>query len=244
MNEKAIKKIEKGISDLQEQLTKLKEPEFKSGWYKNTVSKSILTYFNFEDDTFYGLNSSGWHTSDDSNIQIELATEFFSEGFDRPATNSEVEAALIAEAKKRGFKKGVLINQVPAYGSCGGEHIAKDNKFLFTYHSDYTNLSYGGIGIFNTEDGKWAEIITEPKVTINGYDMKQEGDYVVFGCAKFHHNRLRELNNTVLSWESLHKDNDRVTSNPLNNRYIKSITLDSGVEITVEQLKQIVDNIK
>lgn len=63
--------------------------------------------------------------------------------------------------------------------------------------------------------------------------MEVDGKYVKFGCYKFSESTLRQLNLSVLSFKSL-----------LNsNREIKSITLDSGVEITVEQLEQVVNEL-
>ena len=80
-------------------------------------------------------------------------------------------------------------------------------------------------------DGKWAEIIEEPKVLINGYEMKQDGDIISFGCAKFDIHQLQR-------WEYF------INREYKSNRKIKSIKLDSGIEITVKQLKEIVDNSK
>jgi polyhydroxyalkanoate synthesis regulator phasin len=77
----------------------------------------------------------------------------------------------------------------------------------------------------------------KPKVIINGIEMKQDGDVVSFGCAMFEIKQLRELLDAVNCWNSWVIDGDM-------NRKIKSITLDSDVTITVEQLRQIVDNLK
>ena len=100
MNEKAIKKIEKGISDLQEQLKKLKEPKLENGkWYRDRSFGNYLVCFDESRSSYGFTRSNNWNelltipTHDDHRLT--------------PATNSEVEAALIAEAKKRGFKEGV-----------------------------------------------------------------------------------------------------------------------------------------
>jgi hypothetical protein len=65
---------------------------------------------------------------------------------------------------------------------------------------------------------------------INGYEGKVENEFVVYGnnCAKFHKQFFKNLS-TVNE------------GNNWGNRKVKSIKLDSGVEITIEQVKQIVD---
>jgi hypothetical protein len=72
---------------------------------------------------------------------------------------------------------------------------------------------------------------TLPK--INGYEGKLETNFVVYGCAKFNIKYIEELHgliarNTILG----------------GNKNFVSIKLDSGVEITIEQIKQIYEYIK
>ena len=57
---------------------------------------------------------------------------------------------------------------------------------------------------------------------INGYNGEFKGEKVHYGCAQFD---MDEFLDFKLS---------------LGNRDIKSVTLDSGVEITMEQIEQIV----
>ena len=86
-------------------------------------------------------------------------------------------------------------------------------------------------------DGKWATIIDTP-LTINGYEMKQEGDRISFGCAKFYKPDLKRL---LIACGFV--SNCSVTGD-VYNRQIKSITLDSNVTITVKELQEIVDKIE
>ena len=76
--------------------------------------------------------------------------------------------------------------------------------------------------------------LEKPKVILNGFEMKQDGDIISFGCAKFH-KKWFETAYGLLE-----------TSNQLwdNNRRLKSITLETDLEIDEYQLKQIVDNLK
>ena len=72
-----------------------------------------------------------------------------------PATTGEVEAALIAEAKKRGFKEGVYCS----FGTRGREGVLSSESF--EYYSKENVLSVGFNAVFQL--GKWAEII--PTIT-------------------------------------------------------------------------------
>lgn len=73
----------------------------------------------------------------------------------KPATTEEISAALIAEAKRRGFKEGVTIKR------------PWDNQTLNllkgkpAYYHDMNTLDVGKFTVFNK--GKWAEIIEQPK---------------------------------------------------------------------------------
>ena len=77
-----------------------------------------------------------------------------------------------------------------------------------------------------------AQIEALPKVFIGGYEMKQDGDIISFGCACFHRYDLKD-------WYGYLCDKREAT-----NRTVKSITLDSGVEISLLLLKEIVENIE
>ena len=73
------------------------------------------------------------------------------------------------ESEKRGFKKGIKIDQKPGYGGCGGTHLIKDDNLYYNSFSD--NLSIGGIGIYN--NGNWAKIIEEtPEYTMEELTKK------------------------------------------------------------------------
>lgn len=245
MKDKKIKKIEQGIEALQKQLNELKEPKFEVGkWYLD--KEKPLYIVNYSGDRYknYGFGTNGmWSMalnmpeSDDHRL--------------RPATDQEVETALIAEAKRRGIVSGA--NVVPLWKSSfeswditGNNSVFKQSELSTYTDGDISknNLLYvGGSPVF--WDGKWATII-EPTVTINGYDMKQEGDVITFGCAKFHKHFFLNLKGVTDQCNGLPNElNIKHRGIEIdNNRKIKSITLDSGVEITVEDLKKICDNIK
>lgn len=81
-----------------------------------------------------------------------------------PATDKEVEEALIKEAKKRGFKKGVEFISLRE----SKEKVFFSSFWQMDYSKDLWVLgskSFNGI-IF--KDGKWAEIIQPKTVELNG----------------------------------------------------------------------------
>ena len=151
------------------------------------------------------------------------------------ATSEQIETALINEAERIGFKSGVTIDQ-----KCFGFRTTKlRNGVTDSWaYNPYDNwLSWRCVSwVF--KDGKWAEII-EDTLTINGETMKVDGDIVSFGCAKFHKEQL----------EAIHSAIDIVGDKAFNyyketsNCKIVSIKLDSGVELTIEDLKLIVNKL-
>lgn len=79
----------------------------------------------------------------------------------KEATHEEVESALIAEAKKRGYKKGVRC----VFGAVKNKRIISTNEIK--WNPDWTDkggLSMGMSIIFT--DGKWAEILPTEKTVI------------------------------------------------------------------------------
>lgn len=234
MKNKEIQKLEKAVLDIQEKIKELKneKPEFEVGkWYIGCNNFPFFITEHKKDEWVYcyGFDLDGdWFDENQYSNRSQTSIS----NIKRPATNEEVEAALISEAKKRGFKKGVkfdcLLNHNDVFFSdfwC----TSKPSVGLWAYGQKTYN------GVF-FKDGQWAEIIEEPKVIINGYEMEQDGDIISFGCAKF---SKFQLNSYIEFFKR-----DAQAWGVRSNRTIKSITLDSGVEITIEQLEQIVKNLK
>ena len=69
---------------------------------------------------------------------------------------------------------------------------------------------------------------------INSYLGKMDGDFIIYGsnCARFHKDFFIKLNE--INFLGTHD----------GNRTIKSIELSSGVKITIEEIKQIVEYIR
>jgi hypothetical protein len=223
MENKKLKQLEKVKADIEAQIEAEKNKGFKlNEWYVQEGADSI--FYALVENGFglkgYGFNSDGWCDSNTWSTAPQWNV--------REATPQEVEAALTKEAEKRGFKEGVKFQSI----SSSTEMIWL-TSFNLTYNSKHNVLFNNDYGkIFN--NGIWAKIIEEPKVVINGYEMKQEKDIISFGCAKIHKNRFKEWYQYCYM----------VVCGDGSNREISSIKLDSGVEISVGQLKEIVYNIK
>ena len=125
-------------------------------WYKskNQNKKTIfyLTSLPFDENCGYGVNYLGiW--LDKFDLRGSYAHDF------ELATPEEVELALNAEAKKRGYKDGVTItwkNKPKLIYTLGDDE--------FDYLKSKNVLVFGKYGIF--ERGEWAEIITQEKTIV------------------------------------------------------------------------------
>lgn len=126
-------------------------------WYvlKTYLSDWLMNYQG-NGSVSYGFNT----TKDWGNNYIMQECDDWKE-----ATHEEVESALIAEAKKRGYKKGVRIKGLDNGEICtlpngGFEYMENENVLWFGNPYD----DYDGFEIFN--DGKWAQILPEEKTII------------------------------------------------------------------------------
>lgn len=123
--------------------------EMKIGkWYwVGPVAKQTRTFlYCYQGEKSYGF---GWDSQWTNNI--ESSGPYIDE---IPATNDEVEAALLNEALRRGYKNGVKC----LFGSSKYERIIKSNDVEWCpYWGDTGGLAVGSDIIFS--EGKWAEIV-------------------------------------------------------------------------------------
>ena len=209
-------------------------PKLEVGkWYKSPkYGKAIFYITNITNKKVdaYGLNYKyEWKNEKEFGDSISEDYEL--------ATDKEVETALISEAKKRGFKEWVTISSE----WIESEILVNGDELFFDEHLE---LCLGSKSSYFTifKDGKWAEIIEDSKPKINGYEMEVKNGDVVFGCAKFHQYYLEKVLE-LCKLSSFTWDNDGGGENCKNEGYrtIKSIKLSSDVEITVDELKEVVD---
>lgn len=109
--------------------------------------------------------------------------------------------------------------------------IVNPNKI--EYYNNFKNVPlYDNDGklVFRLATKEEIESFKPKLPQINNYSGKLEGDYIIYGnnCAKFPTGFFRHLYNS------------NIVSNKYGNRSIKSIELNTGVKITMEQIEQIV----
>ena len=162
------------LEQLKEQLNSLTEQikKYESGerfelnrWY---INKFKELGFALDESYGYGFesNMSGWR--DKANYGFKFKVDCYDW---RLATHSEVEAALIAEAKKRGFKEGVRFNSARN----GSEQRYESIKWEYGHnYNDCLCMSSCGNGTVYY-NGQWATIIPqEEKIEIGGYKLTFE----------------------------------------------------------------------
>lgn len=131
----------------------------------------------------------------------------------RLATDKEVAQALIQEAGKRGFVKGVTITRTGI-----------NSKFTFPPKPINGELTYfPGRNILDAreghvfDNGKWAEI-QNSKLQIHGYDVEVEPGIIKVGCKKFEYSDLYNLYHLLNSFNfkiNLNVDGCKVTKGML-----------------------------
>ena len=128
-------------------------------WYKGNVDFDSLIYITkltnkgyYNEINYYGFTFGEYNKRCINNLGHEQSLVL--------ATYQEVEEALINEAKKRGYDKGVSIKECLQ----GGDYNAKlKNGFTFSFDYGLWSYSYtNGQNVCIFKDGKWAEIIQQP----------------------------------------------------------------------------------
>jgi len=126
------------------------EFEFEVGkWYSDGDWLLCITEIKNGRVYFYGFKLDFLH---------DWADEGWFKNAMKPATDKEVETALIKEAKKRGFKEGAKIDD--ALGD--NENIVEGFGMYYESGSLWATDNYRVYILF--KKGKWATIIEEPKV--------------------------------------------------------------------------------
>ena len=139
--------------------------------YRDKYGQDSIAFYNGNNNETYGFNCSGefqdkayWFSS----------WSGVSENDWIPATDKEVETALIKEAKKRGFKEGVDFESDGEVWTLKGNIDFKYRNNILNMWSDtsetkadgYISEGKGFEPIFM--EGKWAEIIEPKTIHLNG----------------------------------------------------------------------------
>lgn len=154
-----LEAIKQEKKQLKKQLNDL--PSLEVGkWYKNSYPHLFFCqYIDGDMARGYGFKMGEWEQNKSWCIH---------NGSQKPATDKEVETALIAEAKKRGFKEGVKFRS-----AFSGDDFIFD-ELIPCYKDNQLWMSSTG-QVF--KKGKWAEIIKPKTVHIpsgdyNGVQLK------------------------------------------------------------------------
>ena len=149
--------IEERLKAIEEKLGIEQKPV--AGWYKTHDEDNEKWLFYISDGVRrYGIDSDGdWKN---------LPTQYVLEDSDYLADPKEVEQRLIEEAKRRGFKEGVLVVDVDDGDE---DRIGRDSYIYYPkdIRQRFECLTLDYTHIF--KDGIWAEII-EP-LTLNGKEV-------------------------------------------------------------------------
>lgn len=102
--------------------------------------------------TAYGFCNGIWQSSNDESMD-----HFNKDAEWIQANDSEVQTALINEAKRRGYKEGVKVKYLDGTsGILSGSYFKFHSGVLYASTHPYCEVIF--------KDGKWAEIITDPEL--------------------------------------------------------------------------------
>lgn len=138
-------------------------------------------YIDFDDDLFFAESVNkqsfigefnGYYVNGDKGIwnttnQIK-----------REATTKEIETSLVKEAIRIGFKEGARVTKHPELKKF--LRVLSKDDYHFSVYQEQIRLSYDDYILF--QGGKWAEIIKEQPLTLNGHEVKIGGDTIRIGC--------------------------------------------------------------
>ena len=167
MNKEGIVQRLEELKQEKKQLKKqLKElPSLEVGKWYNSDNDSLIFITEFLDSCDfdgYGFFHGKWENKSYNYYSYEYGLV--------PATDKEVETALIKEAKKRGFKEGVIVESFIHNRKLECKNVISGTEFIS--YAGINKLHFGidnGNCVVVFHKGKWAEIIEEPKtVTLNG----------------------------------------------------------------------------
>ena len=146
-------------------------------WYKDNSEDSGLIFIEKYNGIHKGLTAYGfyWNTFDWSESSSGWCLN--SKGDLVLATEEEVFNSLKKEAEKRGFVKGNKVKDNGLEFSCKQNEILKDNTFDFDsqFNQMWMKVGESNYNCFIFDNGKWAEIISQPEevIELNGVKYKR-----------------------------------------------------------------------
>ena len=211
---KTLKELKIKRDELQEQIDNFTPPEFIVGsWYEKEGTDFMVCYQG-KGKTHYGFNMEGRWSYCIGNAGFKNSPEEYV-----PLSSWCVEEALLNESKLRGLVEGVYITSPWMIGRSDrtiGKVIKINGRLMATKPSEEYTIY---------ENGRWADV-DEPPVAMYGYEMKDDGDSIRFGCKDFYKSEVRRLDKLVKE---------------LN---ITRFTLEGGYEVEAGELSYIANKIK
>lgn len=123
-----------------------------SGWHKDDRYPKWLMYIDFENKKFFGFDSNRYWLDRSFIYKYKLNKAEY------PATHSEVEQALIEEAKKRGLVNGAKIKNHQ------GEFILDYEEIIYSSEPNNGIWAKQREGIWLFMNGVWATILEETPI--------------------------------------------------------------------------------
>ena len=165
-----VQSYKKERKQLKKQLEEL--PKLEVGkWYKFDLSLMFVKNKPTNNNVIgYGFDGTGLWT--DKYHYWESYKDNY-----RPATDKEVQTALIAEAKKRGFKEGGRFKGVAGTQMDEDVQISKHSPIEFGFPKSSLGLYCQNSWIFRK--GKWATIIKDKTIHLNGDYTKQDLEKII-----------------------------------------------------------------
>lgn len=187
--EQLRKELNDKIDSAIKSLTPKQEFE-KDVWYKGVEGSKIWFFKTTDGRNCIGLEDGVWR-SGRWNIGT---TEDWKNVIISKATKEEIQTALEAEAKKR-YPAPCDIKYLDG-------NIEKLLGYSLRYDSKTDTLHASDMGTQKLyHQGKWAEIITEPKIMIDRYEVTKEKDsfgiYYKIGCKSIRYDALLTISQVM-----------------------------------------------
>ena len=125
-------------------------------WYKYKLALFYITNKISNNTNYY--NVFGFDV--DGNWMTDNATTYFNENYTE-ATPEEVEASLISEAKKRGYKQGITC----AFGKGAHNRMIRENEIRWVPDWQDKGALCMGTNVIFTQ-GNWAKILPQEKTVV------------------------------------------------------------------------------
>ena len=175
------------IEDYPEYWEPIKEPQFKVGDWIYQIAYRFV-------DRICKVNNEGQVLMDDHND----ITNYWNPKKLRLATPQEIETHLIAEAKKRGFAKGVLHK----WAHLNDIRITDSDEWRYNSEQDWLTVISSKMNFIIYHQGQWAEIVKEEPTKIGEYEVKfgNDGDskFVSVGCKHYSYQEICGLYDACL----------------------------------------------